>query len=148
MYEASNKLCIKYSTAKSLIQIMKRKGSIIRFFKEKKKRFFKIYKYCLLGKNCKRIHEKPSKILLQKRIDHNNQIIYDFKSKPQNKKIPTKVQDCNDFNSFNDNDIKDKKILFRINVDKLKMKVPKVFSNLHINDTDTSYINKSLSILN
>jgi hypothetical protein len=85
MYEASTQLNIKYSTAKSLIQLMKRKGTIIRFFKEKPKKIFKLYKECRLGKLCKKTHQRANKILLQKKLDHNNLLVYNFKVTSENK---------------------------------------------------------------
>jgi len=79
MYEASTMLNIKYSTVKGLLQILKKRGTIMRYFKEKEKRIFKIYKECILGKKCKKKHAKPKKIHLQKKYFSDNSIIYTFK---------------------------------------------------------------------
>jgi mevalonate pyrophosphate decarboxylase len=84
--DASEFLNIKYSTAKSLLQIMKKKGTIVRYFKEKPKRIFKICKDCVLGKLCKKVHSTGSKIHLQKTKD-SNQILYSFKNS-NTSKIP------------------------------------------------------------
>ena len=64
---------------------MKRKGTIMRYFKEKKKKVFKIYKECPLGKRCPKPHIRPGKVLLQKKLDENNKIIYTFKNQCENK---------------------------------------------------------------
>ena len=85
--EASTILNIKYTTAKSLIQTMKKNGKITRFFKEKPIKFFKIFKECKLGKLCQKAHTKPNKILLKKIKNSNNQFIYDFKKKEDKSSI-------------------------------------------------------------
>jgi len=74
---------------------MKKTGTIIRFFEEKPKRYFKICKDCPMGKLCKKTHVRIKKLHLQK-IKEDGQIVYSFKS-TMTKKLKPINKDKEDF---------------------------------------------------
>jgi deoxyinosine 3'endonuclease (endonuclease V) len=76
---------------------MNKKGTIERLYKERPKKTFKIFKDCLCGKLCKKMHIVGNKMYLQKRKE-TGQIIYSIKNQTN---TPTSTQNINQLSNGN-----------------------------------------------
>ncbi len=65
---------IKYSTAKHLCKNYRKKGSILRWYEETPKKYFKIVRFC--APNSMKRHKLRPKVNLQKELNEFNQIVY------------------------------------------------------------------------
>lgn len=62
---------------------MRKKGTILRYFKEKAKKYFKIIRDCKAGKFCQRNHFRGKKIVLKK-VFQNGEFVYNFRNIEEN----------------------------------------------------------------